>query len=317
MLDLPGRLAIPLTLALLIPCALCAQDPVPTRVGTRLPVPGGTIWYRAGGSQGEVPLVVLHGGPGIPSVYLKSLDALEDERIVVRYDQLGAGYSDVVEDTALFTIDRFVQELDSLRSHLGLERMHVYGHSWGSILALEYYRAHPTRVASLVLASPVVDMRAFFANVPKLIGAISPAALQALELQEKGQPFDTVAFRTGLGEFNRRHVQRTMPRPDADTMRTLENRAVAAHLNGSRILHPDGALKDYDATPFLAEIRVPVLYLVGENDFSGPDIAARFASLTPAARLVVLPGSGHMMTWDSPAAHADAVRAFLREVDRR
>lgn len=310
-----------LATTLLSPAAIRAQQPTAakpvTTEGSRLAVPGGTIWYRVVGARGATPLVVLHGGPGIPSVYLKSMEALGDERVVVRYDQLGAGYSDVVKDTALFTIPRFVQELDSLRAHLGFERMHVYGHSWGSILALEYYRAHPAHVASLVLASPVLDMPAFFANQPKLLAAISEAALRAAELQESGQPFDTAAFRAGMREFGKRHIQHTVPRPDADTMRMLENGLVAAHMNGSSVLTPNGTLKNYDATSFLKHITAPVLYVVGETDFSGPEIAARFAGLTPNARLVVLPGAGHMTTWDNPAANLDAIRTFLHEVDRR
>jgi pimeloyl-ACP methyl ester carboxylesterase len=60
-------------------------------------------------------------------------------------------------------------------------------------------------------------------------------------------------------------------------------------LMGSSVLRPNGTLKDYDATPLLKEIGVPVLYLVGETDFSGPDLAQRFASLTPHARLKVIP----------------------------
>ena len=116
--------------------------PVPTD-GSRLAVPGGQIWYRVVGRGSGTPVILLHGGPGNPSVYLKSLEALGDERVVVRYDQLGAGYSDVVHDTALFNIPHFVEELEQLRRHLALDRVHLYGHSWGATLAVEYYRAHP------------------------------------------------------------------------------------------------------------------------------------------------------------------------------
>lgn len=84
-----------------------------------------------------------------------------DERIIVRYDQLGGGKSDALADSTIWTIKHFVDELDSLRAHLGIEKWHVYGHSWGTILGVEYYRRHPDRVSSLVFASPVLDMRAY------------------------------------------------------------------------------------------------------------------------------------------------------------
>ena len=79
----------------------------------RLAVPGGNIWYKVSGTNAGTPLVLLHGGPGFNSFYLKPFEDLGDDRIVVRYDQLGGGKSDTTSDTTLFTIAHFVQELDS------------------------------------------------------------------------------------------------------------------------------------------------------------------------------------------------------------
>src|SRR5205085_9191914 len=78
-------------------------------------VDGGRIWYRKVGSGDATPVILLHGGPGIPSHYLKPFEALSDERPVVRYDQLGGGHSEHTTDLRLFTIKRYVAELDSLR----------------------------------------------------------------------------------------------------------------------------------------------------------------------------------------------------------
>ncbi len=288
-----------------------------TTEGSRLAVPGGTIWYRVVGGGSGTPVILLHGGPGLPSMYLKSLEALGDERVVVRYDQLGSGYSEVVKDTALFSVRHYVEELDSLRGHLGLARMHVYGHSWGSILALEYYRAHPEHVASLVLASPVLDMQAFYANQRRLMAALSGPALRAAQLEESGQPYDTATFRAATRQYMTRYSQHQVPPGDRDTMRTMGNMAVTTHLNGSSMFTPNGVLKDYNATGFLKNVRVPVLYVVGDSDFAGPQLARHFAELTPHARFVAIPGSGHMMMWDQPVANVAVVRSFLREVDGR
>lgn len=298
------------------PRTLAAPRAITTE-GSRLAVPGGNIWYRVVGGGSGTPVILLHGGPGLPSVYLKSLEALGDERAVVRYDQLGSGYSDPVKDTALFNVPHFVAELDSLRGHLGLERVHVYGHSWGSILALEYYRAHAEHVASLVLASPVLDMQAFYANQRQLMQGVSESAYRAAQREENGQPYDTAAFRAGVKQYMIRYSQHQVPPGDRDTMRTMGNMAVTTHLNGSSMFTPNGLLKDYDATGFLKNVRVPVLYVAGDSDFAGPQIARRFAGLTPHARFVAIAGSGHMMMWDKPQENVAAVRSFLREVDAR
>ena len=108
-------------------------------------VPGGRVWYRVVGSGSGTPLLLLHGGPGVPSYYLKPLMALADERPVIFYDQLGCGHSDRPADSTLWTIDRYVEELDQVRRTLGLSQVHLLGHSWGTILANEYVHRQPRR----------------------------------------------------------------------------------------------------------------------------------------------------------------------------
>jgi len=108
-----------------------------------LPVRGGRIWYKLSGSGKGTPMVLLHGGPGAGSYYLKPFEDIGDDRPIIRYDQLGAGKSDRLTDTTLMNIPRFVAELDSLRRALSIDKWFVNGQSWGTVLALEYYKAHP------------------------------------------------------------------------------------------------------------------------------------------------------------------------------
>ena len=75
-------------------------------------------------------------------------------------------------------------------------------------------------------------------------------------------------------------------------------------------------LKDYDATGFLPQIKVPVLYTVGEFDEANPDIVRHFQELTPGSELVVIPGAAHVTMWDNPDAMIGAVRTFLDRVDQ-
>jgi proline iminopeptidase len=97
-------------------------------------VSGGRVWYRVVGSGRGTHLLLLHGGPGVPSLYLKPLEGLADERPVIFYDQLGSGQSDHPKDSSLWTIERFVKEVGQVRKALGLDQIHLYGHSWGSML---------------------------------------------------------------------------------------------------------------------------------------------------------------------------------------
>src|SRR5436309_13196724 len=132
------------TRALLIGLAACSPPASAACAGATitpgeamLRVADGSIWYRLSGTGRGTPVILLHGGPGYSSYYIKPFDALGDDRPVVRYDQLGGGKSDRITDTSLFNIAHFVRELDSLRAHLGCQRVHLFGHSWGTILACD------------------------------------------------------------------------------------------------------------------------------------------------------------------------------------
>ena len=96
----------------------------------KVAVPGGNVWYRIAGADAPgVPLLVLHGGPGAGHDYLEPLQAVADDRPVVFYDQLGCGRSDIPDDTTLWRVDRFVEEVAVVRKALGLDRIHLLGQS--------------------------------------------------------------------------------------------------------------------------------------------------------------------------------------------
>ncbi len=122
-------------------------------------VEGGRVWFRIVGSGNATPLVLLHGGPGAPSHYLNPLEQISEDRPVIFYDQLGAGRSDRPTDTTLWRVDRFVDELAQLRSALGLDEVHILGHSWGAMLAMDYMLTEPDGVKSIIFASPALNVK--------------------------------------------------------------------------------------------------------------------------------------------------------------
>ena len=119
---------------------------------------GHRTWFRIAGEldSGVDALLCLLGGPGSTHHYFAPLERLTwDGRAVVLYDQLGCGRSDRPNDAKLWTIGRFVDELDTVRSALGLEKVHLYAQSWGTMLAAEYlFTRAPHAIASIVFASP-------------------------------------------------------------------------------------------------------------------------------------------------------------------
>ena len=281
----------------------------------RLAVDGGQIWYKKSGSGPGTPVILLHGGPGFSSFYLKPLEALGDDRTVVRYDQLGGGRSGPLTDTTKMTIAHFVQELDSLRASLGFDKVHIVGHSWGTILGYEYYKAHPDHVVSLTLASAALDIPTWEKNARRLVTTLSDSAQRAIKLREAEKKFDAPDYQAAINEFYGKYVWRHPVEADLDSTMKTANEAIYNYMQGPSEFTITGTLKKYDVTPELKNIKVPVLFTVGEFDEADPPTIKRQAALTPGARVVVIPGSAHLTTWDNPTAMLEAVRSFLRHVD--
>ncbi len=107
---------------------------------------GCRTYYRTVGEcrDGRKPLLLLHGGPGSTHNYLEVLDPLAEEgRMLVYYDQVGCGLSPAPGRKDLFNRETWIKELISLREHLGLDEIHLLGHSWGGMMLLEYVCRYP------------------------------------------------------------------------------------------------------------------------------------------------------------------------------
>lgn len=280
-----------------------------------LAVDGGRIWYKVSGGGTGTPAILLHGGPGFGSFYMKPLEALGDDRRVVRYDQLGGGKSDKISDTTKFTIAHFVNELDSLRSHLGLDKVHLIGHSWGTILAVEYYRAHPEHVASLTLASPALDIPTWEKNARRMVTTLSDSAQRAIRVREAEKKYDAPDYQAALAEFYGKYVWRHPDSANLDSTMKTVNEGIYNYMQGPSEFTITGTLKNYNSTRFLKDLKIPTLYTVGEFDEADPPTVKRFAAMTPGASVVVLAGSAHLSEWDAPEAMNKAIRDFLRSVD--
>jgi proline iminopeptidase len=280
-------------------------------------VDGGHIWYRKSGTATGAPAILVHGGPGFGSYYMKALEALSDHRQVVRYDQLGAGRSDRLTDRTKMTIEHFVRELESLRAHLGYSRFHLIGHSWGTILGFEYYRAHPEHVASLTLAGAVLDAPAYEPYAKSLIATLSDSAQRAIRTREAEQKYDAPDYQAALEEFYGKYVWRRPNQTELDSTLKTVNEQIYNYMWGPSEFTVTGTLKTYDATPHLKDVNVPTLYMAGEFDEVGPDLVRGFANRTPGARFFLIPNSAHLFEWDNPDASIHEIREFLRGVDVR
>jgi proline iminopeptidase len=280
-----------------------------------LAVAGGKIWYRVVGTGPGTPVILLHGGPGFSSYYLKLFERLGDDRKVVRYDQLGGGKSDRIADTTMYTIAHFVAELDSLRSHLGYDKVHILGHSWGTILGYEYYRAHPDHVASLTLGSAALDIPTWEKNAKRLLTTLSDSAQKAVAEAEKTKRYDSPGYQAADQEFFAKYVMLHPIPADLDSTMTQIAEGIYNYLQGPSEFTITGTLKTYNVVPQLKDIKVPTLFTVGSVDEANPATIKKQAALVPGAKVVVIEGAAHMTPWDNPDQNLLVVRDFLKGVD--
>jgi proline iminopeptidase len=301
-------------------CA-ATHRPAVVREG-RLRVTGGEVWYKiVGANKPGVPLLVLHGGPGVPHDYLQPLEALADQRPVVFYDQLGCGNSDRPPDKSLWTIERYVDELATVRTALNLNRVHILGQSWGSILAVEYMlQRHPGGVVSMTLAGPalsvprwVADQRVWLMEFPKQMQA-------AVWEAEATGDFDSPQYRSAIEAFYAEHVCRLNPWPEY-VQRAFSpekmGQNVYLHMCGPSEFTVTGTLKDYDGVDRLAEITTPALFICGRYDEATPAATEYYHRHMPGSEYVVIDNASHLSHAEQPESFNRVVRDFLKRSEAK
>ena len=274
----------------------------------RIAFRGYHTWYRDVGPEDGVALLCLHGGPGSTHNYFEPLKQLASSgRRVLLYDQLGCGESDRPDDAELWTLDLFLDEVGTVRDALGLERVHLLGSSWGSMLAIEYVLRRPTGLVSLTLNSPPTAAATWTAEARHLRDQLPEEVKRGLELPA-GDPEREAAD----AEFRRRHICRLEPLPTC-VERGLagRNRQVYETLWGESEWNADGRLRDWDVRPRLGEIDVPTLVTSGRYDECTPMLAEEAQRRIPGAEWVLFEESSHSAFVEEPERFRSVLAEFL------
>ena len=243
---------------------------------------GRRIWYRRIGSSDATPLLTLHGGPGSGHDYLEPLEKLAGDRPVILYDQLGCGKSDQPADASLWKLERFLTELDEIREALNLKQIHLFGQSWGGLLAIEYMLAQPQGEASLILADS-------YASMPQL-------AQEVNRLRSKLPAKPDCLLRTAAN---------------------LENNVVYKTMNGPNELVVTGNLRKWNRTDRISEISVPTLILAGRYDEASPVCAETLHQGIAGSQLVIFEESSHIPHIEEESKYLEVVSRFLSHVDEK
>jgi proline iminopeptidase len=281
-------------------------------------VTGGKIWYEVVGTGNAIPLITVHGGPGFTHDYLEPLGALCKERPVIFYDQLGAGKSDRPHDKSLWKVDRFVEELAQLRSALGLKRVHLLGHSWGTVIVTEYALTQPHGVVSLIFSDALCSYPEWERDA-KMYRSQLPAETRAtLDRHEKSGYTECPEYQAAMLQYYKLHVCSLRVWPDSlERSFAAHNDEVYVTMQGANEFSCTGNLKDWDETARLNEIKIPALYITGPGSETSPRATAICHKALPGSEMVIFAKSTHMAIYEEPDKYLKVVSGFISRSERR
>ena len=211
-------------------------------------------------SNPRLKVLLLHGGPGATHEYFEAFDSFLPGAGVeyYYYDQLGSAYSDQPNDSTLWTIPRFVDEVEQVRVALGLDSTNfvLLGQSWGGILAMEYALAHPGNLKGLVISNMMASIPAYNAYADSVLKpAMDPRVLaEILSLERQGRT-EEPHYEELLAPFYEQHLLRMpsaqWPEPVLRSFAKL-NRRIYVPMQGPSEMGASGVLEYWDRTADLA-----------------------------------------------------------------
>jgi len=270
------------------------------------------VTYEYG--QGDEVLFLLNGGPGLPCNYLRDplVRMVEEGYRVMTYDQLGCGASDKPKDKSLWTIARYVEEVETMRKALDLGKIHLLGHSWGGWLSIEYALTHLDSLKSLILCNTCGDMPHLIGELERHRAALGPETVAMMQRHEADGTLEHEEYKAAITLLNYRHVLRLQDWP-ASVHASLDdwNMDVYGTMQGPNEFLYTGNLKDWNRIPDMPRIAVPTLVVVGQHDELSPACAMRMHHALPNSEIKVFPNSSHMPLYEEPESFFATLGGFL------
>lgn len=291
-----------------------------TMVAVDTPLGQFSVWTKRVGNNPEAALLLLHGGPGATHEYFEAFDSFLPAAGIEYhyYDQLGSGNSDAPDEAELWTIERFVEEVEQVREALGLgpERFFLLGHSWGGALAIEYALKYQENLKGLIISNMMSSIPAYNAYAESvLMPTMDQSALAEIKAFEASGDTENPRYDELLMEHHYVfHVLRApaeqWPEPVVRSLSKI-NKSIYVPLQGPSELGASGALLHWDRTADLARIEVPTLVIGGAHDTMDPVFMEHMSTLLPDGRYLHCPNGSHMAMYDDQETYFAGLVDFL------
>jgi proline iminopeptidase len=280
------------------------------------------VWTKRTGNNPEVKLLLLHGGPGATHEYFLGFEAFLPAAGVeyYYYDQLGSGWSDQPDDPSLWSIDRFVDEVEQVRRALGLDADNFFllGQSWGGILAIEYALRHQEHLKGLVISNMMASVPAYNAYAESvLIPGLDQATVAEIKRMEaQGLTDDPRYDELLMSEHYVKHVLRLpaeqWPEPVVRSFSRI-NKSIYVPMQGPSELGASGTLAEWDRVADLGRIDVPALVIGGAHDTMDPAHLADMAARLPQGDYLHCPAGSHLSMYDDQQTYMTGLVEWLTE----
>lgn len=274
------------------------------------------LWYRVAGREGGVPVLYLHGGPAEGSQAFARIvgPQLERQFRMVYFDQRGAGHSDKPDEAFRYSAAKIVDDIEALRARLGVRQLDLIGHSYGTVLAMEYAAAHPGHVRRMVLTGAVPDSRASTNLECGRLKAENPAAYaQAKQAANQPGDPDCIPFEGFPAGPARRDYAMRASGALPGTMTKMDEADIAEEVSTSSparsvLSEPLFSYRFAHA----AQLDMPVLLIAGDRDrMTDPAPAIAFAEKLPHAHVLRYANAGHFLFVDDAERFARDIVEFL------
>ena len=280
------------------------------------------VWTKRFGNNPRIKVLLLHGGPAMGHEYMECFESFFQKEgfEFYEYDQLGSSYSDQPKDSSLWTLDRFVEEVEQVRKAIGGDSTNFYllGNSWGGMLAMQYSLKYQNNMKGMIVANMMASCPDYGKYAEEVLAKqMDPTALKEIkDIEAKGDFANPRYMELLMPNFYAVHLCRLKEFPDA-VNRTFKhvNGEIYTMMQGPSEFGVAGRLVNWDIKNQLKEIKVPTLMVGAKFDTMDPQAMEAQSKAVQHGRYLFCPNGSHLSMWDDQKVFMDGVMKFIKDVD--
>lgn len=286
--------------------------------------PKGTfnVWTKRVGNNPSIKVLLLNGGPGATHEYFECFENFFPAEGIefIYYDQLGCGNSDNPNDTTMWDLPRYVEEVEQVRQALKLDNSNFYllGHSWGGILAMEYALKYQQNMKGLIISNMMASCPEYGQYADQVLAKqLPPDVLAEIRAIEAKKDFGNPRYMELLvPHFYEKHVLRfpsaLWPEPANRSLGKI-NQSLYVTMQGPSEFGIAGKLAKWDRKADLSQIQIPALVIGAQHDTMDPKHMEEISTILPKGQYLHCPKGSHMAFYDDQKTYFTGLISFLKK----